>query len=77
MHTPAYSLNTLFAQLGLDDSDEAVDAFIRTHGKGPREVPLHKAPCWSEAQSQLLEEALADDSDWAEVVDQLDSLLRK
>lgn len=77
MHTPAYSLNTLFAQLGLDDSDAAIDMFIRTHRPIRPTVALPDAPCWNDAQRELLREAVADDSDWAEVVDQLDSLLRK
>ena len=77
MHTPAYTLNTLFAQLGLDESDEAVDQFIRTHGPIASETPLHAASCWNESQSRLLSEAIEADSDWTEVVDQLDALLRK
>lgn len=76
MHTPAFSLNTLFAQLGLDDSDAAIDRFIRTHKPIPF-GPLHAAPCWNKAQAALLKQAVDDDSDWAAVADQLDALLRK
>jgi hypothetical protein len=77
MHTPAYSLNTLFAQMGLESSDEAIDLFIRSHGSISRESPLSEARCWTPSQSALLKEALADDSDWTEVVDQLHALLQK
>ncbi len=77
MHTPAYTLNTLFAQMGLESSDEAIDAFISTHGPIPGGIELCEAPCWNAAQAALLKEALVDDSDWAEVVDQLDALLHK
>ena len=77
MHTPAYTLNTLFAQMGLEDGDDCIDNFIRTHGPISDEMPLYRAPCWNESQSRLLEEAVAADSDWAEVVDQLDALMRK
>ena len=77
MHTPAYSLNTLFSQLGLNNSDEAIDVFIREHAPTAREIHLSEAPCWNQSQKSLLKEALADDSDWVEVVDQLDALLRK
>ena len=77
MHTPAYNLSTLFAQLGLEYSDEAIDTFIREHGPIADTVALPDAPCWNEGQRELLREAVSDDSDWAEVVDQLDALLRK
>jgi hypothetical protein len=77
MHEPAYTINTLFAQLGLEGTDAAVDHFIRTHGPLPATVQLHEAPCWSPAQAKLLKEAVVNDADWAEVVDQLDALLRK
>ena len=77
MHTPAYTLNTLFAQMGLDNTDESIDTFIRTHGPVPSETPLYQAPCWNKGQADLLKEAIEQDSDWTEVVDQLDALLRK
>jgi hypothetical protein len=77
MHKPLYTLNTLFAQLGLDDSDEAIEKFIASSCPIPESVPLHAAPCWSRGQSDLLREAIANDADWAEVVDQLNALLRK
>ena len=77
MHTPANNLNTLFAQLGLKDDDESIDRFIRANGPIPARTPLHDAPCWNQGQAALLQEAVADDSDWTEVVDQLDALLRK
>jgi hypothetical protein len=76
MHKPLYTLNTLFAQLGLDDSDEAIERFINASGPVPESIPLHEAPCWNKAQSDLLREAVSNDADWAEVVDQLDALLR-
>lgn len=77
MHTPAYTLNTLFAQLGLDDSDEAIEMFIQEHSPIPQSVPLAEAACWNDSQRKLLVESVAADSDWAEVVDQLDAQLRK
>lgn len=77
MRNAAYTLNTLFAQLGLDHSDEAVDHFIRTHGPVPSQLRLWEAPCWNPGQASLLREELANDADWAEVVDQLNALLRK
>lgn len=77
MHEPAYTINTLFAQLGLDGSDAAIDAFVRAHHPLPPTMALADAPCWTPAQAKLLSEAVCDDADWAPVVDQLDALLRK
>lgn len=77
MHSPAFTLNELFAQMGLDDSDAAVDGFIRTHGPVADSIPLHAAPFWNDSQALFLKEAVEADSDWTEVVDQLDALLRK
>jgi hypothetical protein len=77
MHQPAYTMNILFAQLGLDASDAAIDVFIRRHAPIPDTTLLHEADCWSPAQAKLLNESIRIDADWAEVVDQLDALLRK
>ena len=38
---------------------------------------LEDAFFWSESQAQFLRDDILDDADWAEVVDQLDVLLRK
>ena len=77
MHKPVYTLNSLFAQLGLESSDQAIDRFIASHPPIPDTVLLHEASCWNEAQSAMLREAISCDADWAEVVDQLDTRLRK
>ncbi len=77
MHTPAYSLNTLFAQMGLANSDEAIDAFISSHSPIPGDIQLPDAACWNASQAALLKQAVVDDSDWTEVVEQLDALMHK
>jgi len=41
------------------------------------ELHLADAFFWSPSQAELLREEILDDADWAEVVDQLDVLLRK
>lgn len=77
MEPPVYSLNTLFAQLGLGNSDEEIDEFITSHCPIPEGKPIYEAPCWNRGQAELLKQSLEEDADWAEVVDQLDSRLRK
>ncbi|MDX1796274.1 MAG: DUF2789 domain-containing protein [Hydrogenovibrio sp.] len=76
MEQPDHTLNALFEQLGLPDSDSEIDAFISTHKPLNPSTPLAEAPFWTPVQSTFLKEAIADDADWAEIVDQLDALLR-
>lgn len=74
-HTP--TLADLFAQLGLDADEAAQRAFIAAHAPLPANLPLPDAPFWTPAQATFLREALLEDAEWAEVVDQLDTLLRQ
>ena len=75
MDTSSHTIQTLFAQLGLANSDIAIEAFIRNNHL-PDEIPLEQAAFWSAGQAQFIREAIAQDADWAEVVDQLDAQLR-
>ncbi len=72
MHT----MQSLFVQLGLPSEPEDIESFVRTHQGLPPEIPLAQADFWSVSQSAFLREAIENDSDWCEVVDELNSLLR-
>jgi hypothetical protein len=76
METPMHSLVSLFAQLGLDNTDEAIDSFVSKNGPLPGNVQLDEADFWSPSQASFLKEAIDEDADWAEIVDQLDAMLR-
>ncbi|WP_396622458.1 DUF2789 domain-containing protein [Marinobacter sp. W-8] len=76
MDTSKHSLSTLFEQLGLPSGQAEIENFIARHSPLPSEVAIRDAPFWSESQSHFLEEGLEEDSDWAEVIDELDALLR-
>lgn len=76
MDNPGHDLASLFAQLGLDDGENAMDAFVADH-QLPGETRLEEAPFWSEGQRQFIVEARAEDADWVEWVDELDALLHK
>ena len=71
-----HTMHSLFIQLGLDHSDEAIDAFIEKHSPLDNTVQLHDAPFWSYSQSLFLKYAKDEDADWAEIVDELDVMLR-
>ncbi len=77
MEKPFHPLRELFKQLGLDDDPRAFLQFIQQHQPLPLSVELHEAPFWTEEQAAFLREAQAADSDWAEVVDQLNAMLRE
>ena len=76
MDLSTHTLNTLFAQLGLPATDEDIEQFILQH-KIEHDCQLVDAEFWTASQMAFLQEALQDDSDWVELVDQLDTLLRQ
>ncbi len=71
-----HTLNSLFLQLGLPDSDQAIDDFIDQHKGIDKNIPLHEADFWTPAQSAFIKESQEQDSDWTEVIDHLDAMLR-
>ncbi|MGL6158967.1 DUF2789 domain-containing protein [Microbulbifer sp.] len=73
--TGHHTVNDLFAQLGLPSDDDAVESFLERHHLSGEEH-LSEAPFWSGGQREFLEQAILDDSDWCEAVDELDTLLR-
>lgn len=76
MDTSAHDMHTLFDQLGLPSSSDEIERFIAAHRELRKTDCLSEASFWSPAQAAFLREAINEDSDWAEVVDQLDARLR-
>lgn len=70
------SLSTLFEQLGLPADRASVEQFIVSHAPLAPDVALADAPFWNQAQADFIREGLEDDSDWAEIIDGLDAMLR-
>jgi len=71
-----HDITSLFAQLGIENSDEEIEFFIAANRGIPKSQALADAEFWSNGQAQFLQEAIQLDSDWCEVVDSLDALLR-
>lgn len=67
---PEYNMNELFAQLGLDSSDEAIDQFIDKN-KLSKEEKLIEADVWSDNQRAFLQEEWNKDAAWVEIIDDL------
>jgi len=76
MEQHTHTLNMLFAQLGLPDSQVEVERFLGEH-RLKSEEKLHEATFWSSAQSRLIRELWHQDSDWAVVLDELNTRLHQ
>jgi L-fucose mutarotase/ribose pyranase (RbsD/FucU family) len=76
LDTSIHSLSALFAQLGLPNGPKEIENFIQRHHPLPQAEPLANAAFWNEAQAAFLRDAIVNDSDWAEIVDELNVLLR-
>lgn len=76
LDTSVHSMACLFAQLGLPNESHEIQRFIDTHKPLPQAEPLANAGFWNLSQATFLREAIAKDSDWAEIVDELNVLLR-
>ncbi len=77
MESSSHTLSQLFAQLGLPDDHASIERFITVHGPLPGGVDLAEAPFWSPAQAALLASERAKDADWVELIDTLDTLMRR
>lgn len=75
MDTTTPSISSLFAQLGLPNSQNNIDSFVSEHWL-EASIPLSRAPFWSDSQRHFIEESLREDGVWSEVIDELDCLLR-
>ncbi len=72
-----HSLSALFAQLGLPTEEEKITTFIELHRPLSDDIPLDQAYFWNISQSQFIKETMAEDSDWVEIIEQLDARLRE
>ena len=76
MDTSQHSMHNLFEQLGLPSSEQDVEQFIRIHRLFSQDIRLDQATFWTPVQAAFLREAIDEDSDWSEVVDELNTRLR-
>ncbi|MDO4223793.1 MAG: DUF2789 family protein [Acinetobacter sp.] len=63
-------MNELFAQLGLESSDEAIEQFIKTHQLSD-DIPLNEAPFFNDAQKAFINEAWRADAVFVTMVEEL------
>ncbi|MDO5769924.1 MAG: DUF2789 family protein [Psychrobacter sp.] len=65
-----YTMNNLFAQLGLESSDEAIDMFIENNQLA-KEEKLTESSIWNDRQRMFLQEEWKQDAAWVEIIDEL------
>ncbi|MHB8949261.1 MAG: DUF2789 domain-containing protein [Rhodoferax sp.] len=75
MDQPMHRFHALFAQLGLPSDELGIRQFITQDASLAPDVKLDDAAFWTPAQATFLREALVQDADWAEQVDQLNEAL--
>ncbi|CAM2758856.1 DUF2789 domain-containing protein [Vibrio mytili] len=76
MEMHQHGMSDLFEQLGLGSSPEEIKDFVNHHRHQRDSVVLHEASFWTRSQAAFLKQAIDEDADWAELVDQLDVMLR-
>ena len=77
MESPLHSLPALFKQLGLADDPVSIEQFVASHSPLKPELKLADAFFWTDSQKAFLREEILVDADWAEVVDELNLMLRR
>ena len=77
MNKPMHRFSDLFAQLGLPNDELAIKHFLTNHAPLHGDLRLHEAPFWSPAQAAFLREAILQNSDWVQTVDQMSAALRE
>ncbi|MBQ0714006.1 DUF2789 family protein [Paraperlucidibaca wandonensis] len=76
MHHAHHHMSELFKQLGLPNTDAQIQEFLSAHRPLPAKRIIADAEFWTDSQASFLREALAQDSDWSVIVDQLSQALR-
>ena len=75
MRGNVYTLSDLFKQLGLPADPKSIADFIARHQGACRDCTLPHAPIWTASQQAFLEDAIAQDADWALPAETLTGLL--
>lgn len=69
------TMSDLFKQLGLPSDPQSIRDFIVQHEGACTNCALPHAPIWSESQRAFLEQAVAEDADWALPAEELAGML--
>ena len=76
MESTIHSIGLLFGQLGLDNTEQGIKNFINRNSPLPDRIVLHEADFWNPSQASFLKQMIDEDANWADIVDQLNCMLR-
>lgn len=76
MENSQHAFYELFAQLGLPNSEAAIQRFITQHSL-PSTTQLADADFWTTAQAEFIRESWKQDADWSALIDQLNNSLHR
>ena len=76
MNHHAHTINDLFQQLGLPSEDGEIHQFVKSHPLENQHQRLDEASFWSPCQAGFIKECWQDDSEWCQIIDDLDARLR-
>ena len=71
-----HDLPALLVQLGMANDELSLHSFVHEHHLDNGTL-LPEAGFWNRSQASFLRDALWHDSDWCEVIEQLDVMLRQ
>ncbi|WP_342619397.1 DUF2789 family protein [Rhodoferax sp. GW822-FHT02A01] len=77
MELLAPTMPCLFAQLGEANDAVAIARFIERNGTLWGGTHMYEASCWSRSQAAFLRDAIAQDANWAPIVDELNALFHR
>lgn len=75
MRSNINTMSDLFKQLGLPADPASIREFIGQHEGACIHCTLPHAPIWTESQRAFLDQAVAEDSDWALPAEELAGML--
>ena len=75
MDTQIHDMTNLFSQLGLPADDKSINQFLGAHYLDDT-MKLTDAPFFNTGQKSFISESIEQDSDWCEMIDQMDVRLR-
>lgn len=70
------TMSELFQQLGLASDEKSIEEFIQRHSGLAQKTRIEHAQFWTRQQAEFIESSLVEDAEWAELIDQLNVLLR-
>ncbi|MCO4786220.1 DUF2789 family protein [Marinomonas atlantica] len=76
MEYQTHSLNELFQQLKLDDSQDGIERLVVDVAPVPSNKALWEAPEWTNEQAYKMQKLYEDEAQWSQAFEQLELLLR-